>query len=220
MELFAVLGSFEARVIFVRSAFIESLTARQPAFGLSLDDKTIGRLADYYELVQEHNPLLHLVGPSTPEDFAVRHILESLVLLEHLPAKVKFADVGTGAGLPSIPCLLARHDLRALLIEAKEKKAKFLSSALDTLGLAARAAVENRQFHEIDPGDCEFVACRALDKFTAKLSRLAKWAMRRPMLLFGGENLKQTLQDQNIPFVQSLIPLSERRCLFVTQRRL
>ena len=64
-------------------------------------------LADYYELVQANNPLLHLVAPSSPEEFAVRHVLESLALLKFLPERAKFADVGAGAGLPSIPCLIA-----------------------------------------------------------------------------------------------------------------
>ena len=93
---------------------------------MELSASSVERLADYYELVQEHNPLLHLVAPCPPEEFAVRHILESLTLLEYLPTGAKFADVGAGAGLPSIPCLLVRDDLRSVLIESKEKKARFL----------------------------------------------------------------------------------------------
>ena len=32
----------------------------------------------FYDLIQEHNPILHLVGPMSAEEFAIRHVLESL----------------------------------------------------------------------------------------------------------------------------------------------
>ncbi|MFM9904391.1 MAG: 16S rRNA (guanine(527)-N(7))-methyltransferase RsmG [Pyrinomonadaceae bacterium] len=202
----------------MRQEFTNSVVKHQHAFGLTLADEAVQRLADYYDLVQEHNPLLHLVGPCSPEEFAIRHILESLTMLEYLPPNVRFADVGTGAGLPSIPCLLVREDLTAILIEAKEKKAKFLKIAVETLGLAGRATIVHCQFDEAVPEGCEFVTCRALDKFTEKLPRLLKWAARRALLLYGGTNLGEALQKQKVKFIQKLMPMSERRFLFVTRQ--
>ena len=200
------------------SELIESIKTNQTAFGLSLSDTQVGRLADYYDLIQKNNEFLHLVAPCSPEEFAIRHILESLTLLEYLPEGIVFADVGAGAGLPSIPCLLVRDDLHAVLIESKEKKTKFLDSAIVTLGLSKRSSIVNRQFEEADPGNCEFVTCRALDKFTEKLPRLMKWAVNRQLLLFGGENLKTALEDQKTVFTQKLMALSEQRYLFVTKK--
>lgn len=199
----------------MRKEFIEAITNYQSAFGLSLTDGQIERLADYYDLVQEHNPLLHLVASCPPEEFAIRHILESLTLLEHLPNGAKFADVGTGAGLPSIPCLIIREDLKGVLIESKEKKGKFLQDTVEKLGLSGRAKVINRQFEEANSSDCDLVTCRALDKFTEKLPRLIKWSAGRRILLFGGENLRRALEFQKTDFDQRLLPLSEQRFLFV-----
>src|ERR1700755_1013849 len=108
---------------------IAALKKHQSVFDLDLPENTLARLSDYYALIQKHNPILHLVAPGEPEDFAVRHILESLTLLEYLPEGSRFADVGTGAGLPGIPCLLARADLHGFLIESKQKKATLLSAA-------------------------------------------------------------------------------------------
>ena len=196
--------------------FTKAIKTHQTAFSLELPDDAVERLADYYELVQEHNEFLHLVGPCSPEEFAVRHILESLTLLEHLPNNAKFADVGAGAGLPSIPCLLVRDDLRAMLIESKEKKSKFLELAVEKLGLASRTRVVTRQFQEVEPANCQSVTCRALDKFAEKLPRLIKFSMRRPMLLFGGENLRKALEEQKVVFVQKLLPMSEQRFLFIS----
>src|SRR5687768_5763664 len=132
----------------MRSDFVTAIKANQTEFGINLDDASIDRLADFYELVQKHNPILHLVGPCLPEEFALRHILESLTLLEYLPPHAKLADVGTGAGLPAIPCLLVREDLRAVLIESKEKKAAFLATACQALGIHDRVQIVNRQFSE------------------------------------------------------------------------
>jgi 16S rRNA (guanine527-N7)-methyltransferase len=203
----------------VRKKFIAALSADQEAFGLELSDTTIERLADYYELVQRHNPLLHLVGPCSPEEFAIRHILESLTLLDHLQSGARIADVGTGAGLPAIPCLLAREDLSAILIESKQKKAGFLDEALIVLGLKQRAKVVNRQFEETVPGESDHVTCRALDKFTQKLPKLLKWTGGRKLLLFGGPSLRQALASQGTKPAERLMPLSDQRFLFVVLQK-
>jgi len=201
----------------VRTDLIASLEANRSAFGIELSEEQLKRLANYYDLVIEHNPLLHLVAPCSPEEFATRHILESLALLEHLPTGAKFADVGTGAGLPAIPCLLARDDLSARLIESKEKKARFLETSVEILGLSSRAEIVNRQFADTDAGDTQLVTCRALDRFTERLPALMRWAKRRQLLLFGGKSLAEGLNNAGAVFAQKLMPLSEQRYLFVVK---
>jgi len=177
----------------------------------------MGHLADYYELVQEHNPLLHLVAPCSAEEFAVRHILESLTLLEFLPKNSCFADVGAGAGLPSIPCLLVRDDLTAVLIESKIKKAGFLQTVFAKCKLEYRARVINRQFSEVQKPDVSYVACRALDRFSEKLPQLIKWSGDCTMLFFGGPNLRTKLKECGRGFEERLMPMSDQRFLFVVR---
>lgn len=195
--------------------FINAIKANQAQFGVDLAKDRFEILADYYALVQEHNPILHLVGPCTPEEFAIRHILESLTLLEFLPKNARFADVGAGAGLPSMPCLIVRDDLKAVVIESKEKKAKFLEIAAQQLGIKDRVEIVNRQFEQADPANAEFITCRALDKFTEKLPRLLKWSKKRTLFLFGGKNLRDALQKKDVKFVENLMPMSEQRFLFL-----
>lgn len=210
----------------MRERFIKALEEHQGSFDLRLGGEQIRRLAGYYELVEAHNELLHLVAPAPPEDFAVRHILESLTLLEFLPERrqqpqqrAKLVDVGTGAGLPSLPCLLAREDLQGFLIESKIKKARFLEEAVAKFNLDSRARILNRQFEEIEkPAADAFVTCRALDKFIRKLPKLLKWSKGSRMLLFGGSSLRDELRKQNVRFGEKLMPLSEQRFLFYTDR--
>jgi 16S rRNA (guanine527-N7)-methyltransferase len=129
------------------------------------------------------------------------------MLLRHLPPDAKIADFGTGAGLPIIPCLIARADLEATLIESSQKKAVFLREALN--GVGRKATIIARRFEEIDAPAVEFVSCRALDQFVTKLPELIEWAPKgATLLLFGGETL--------LPGVNKfLIPHSDRRYLFV-----
>jgi 16S rRNA (guanine527-N7)-methyltransferase len=201
----------------MREEFIRSIVKNQEAFDLNLSKDKIARLADYYELVQTHNPLLHLVAPISAEEFAVRHVLESLTLLEFLPENTRFADVGTGAGLPSLPCLIAREDLRGILIESKLKKAKFLEEVLEKLNLTIRASIINRQFEEIEKPAVSHIICRALDKFTQKLPRLLKWSKGNGLLFFGGNALRDELKKNGVNFREKLMPMSEQRFLFIKQ---
>ena len=198
----------------IRQEFISAINANRSEFGLELPEDTVERLADYFEIVQANNALLHLVAPCSPEEFAIRHVLESLTLLEFLHTGTRFADVGTGAGLPSIPCLLARNDLSALLIESKERKAAYLEAAVSKLEIGDRAKVYSRQFAEVDLGDASAVTSRALDRFSERMPRLIKWADKKRIILFGGNNIRETLEAKNVKFTERRIPKSDQRFIF------
>jgi 16S rRNA (guanine(527)-N(7))-methyltransferase RsmG len=206
-----------SRKLPVREQFVSALRTNQELFAINLSNDSVDRLADYYELILEHNPLLHLVGPSSPEEFATRHILESLTLLEFLPHETRFADIGAGAGLPSVPCLIARTDLQAVIIESKEKKTTFLRAAVTKLGLTDRAKVINKQFSEVTRPHVSHVTCRALDKFTEKLPALIKWSGDRQLLFFGGPALRDEMQRLGLGVKEKLMPMSEQRFLFVVE---
>ena len=70
-----------------REEFITAISVHQAAFGIHLEATVVERLADHFDIVTEYNPLLHLTGPATPEEFAIRHVFESLTLLEFLPER-------------------------------------------------------------------------------------------------------------------------------------
>ena len=201
-----------------REEFIAAIGANQQVFGLDLKASVIERLADHFDLVTEHNPLLHLTGPLTPAEFAIRHVLESLALLEFLPEWSRFADIGSGAGFPPIPCLIVREDLKAHLIESKEKKASFLRAAIEKLGIDARATVIKNQFAETPRPNITHVTCRALDRFTQHLPKLVKWSGNKAMLLFGGPALRDALNQQKLTFGERLMPMSKQRYLFVVNK--
>jgi 16S rRNA (guanine527-N7)-methyltransferase len=185
--------------------FEETLVSNMHTFEVELTPDDVERLRTYYSLLTRWNDRLHLVAPCSPEEFATRHVLESLLLLKHLPHGAKIADIGSGAGLPIVPCLTVRPDLEATLIEASQKKAVFLREAIGAVG--RKATIIARRFEDIAAPDVQFVTSRALDQFIRKIPALLAWAPRgSTLLLFGGEQL--------LDADRYLIPGSEKRYVF------
>jgi len=187
-------------------------------YGVNLSAQTIRELSEYYTLLMRWNERLHLVAPCDAEEFATRHVLESLLLLRFLSTNAAIVDVGSGAGLPIIPCLIAQPDLSATLIESSQKKSVFLREASNRAGIANRVAIVARPFEETQAPDVGFVTCRALDEFISKLSDLLKWSpARATLLLFGGVTIKEKLAELMTQNTEVLIPNSEKRFLFVVK---
>ena len=93
----------------------------------------------YGELVLAENRRFNLTGAKSPAEL-LGHLLDSLSVLPFVAAP--YVDVGSGAGLPAIPVLIATG-VPATLIESNRKKAHFLESAIQRLGLTA-AVVSDR----------------------------------------------------------------------------
>jgi len=198
--------------------FRKALEAHAPQFGIALETDRIERLIDYYERLMKWNERLHLVAPCSPTEFAVRHVLESLILLKHLPVGAKIIDVGSGGGLPIIPCLLVRDDLRATLIESQKRKAVFLREALRAVTPTDRTEVITARFEDIEAPKADFVTCRALDRFSEMLAALIDWAPRNStLLLFAGESLRNEVQTIVGSVNIERIPQSERRFLLIAR---
>jgi 16S rRNA (guanine527-N7)-methyltransferase len=193
-----------------------ALQQQAPRYEVELRENEIARLGDYYQLLLEWNARAHLVAPCSPSEFATRHVLESLLLLPHLPPKVRVADVGSGAGLPIIPVLIARSDVRATLIESSKKKSVFLREALHITGTSDRATVLAERFENVPAPKVDCVTCRALDRFTTLFPKLIRWSPQpRRLLLFGGEALRKQIERAGLEFLTLKILNSERRFLFV-----
>jgi 16S rRNA (guanine527-N7)-methyltransferase len=199
--------------------FSQALRDHAEDFAVRLKETDIERLGAYYSLLLKWNPRLHLVAPCSPEEFATRHILESLVLLPHLPHGARVTDVGTGAGLPMVPCLIMREDLRVTLIESSQKKAVFLREALRQVTHSEPPRLVVARFEETARLESDFVTCRAIDHFQRVLPRLIDWApLPTTFLLFAGPDLREKI-ERLLPSVQAeLIPGSEQRFLIIATK--
>jgi 16S rRNA (guanine527-N7)-methyltransferase len=186
--------------------FARALSVNESVYDVELSAAAMAKLEKFYSVLIHWNNRLHLVAPCEPEEFATRHVLESLLLLKHLPANTKIADIGSGGGLPSIPCLIARPDLEVTMIESSKKKSVFLREALKVVGRSA--SIITKRFEDVAAPDVSFITCRALDQFSRKIPALLDWAPNgSTVLFFGGENL--------LDGERYLIPGSDKRYLFL-----
>ena len=118
----------------------------------------------------------------TGEDEALeKHYLDSLTALPYLPAGARCVDVGTGAGFPGVPLLLARPDLQMTLLDALQKRIAFLTETLDDIGASAEcvhARVEDFARERRETYDA------ALSRAVAPLPILLEWLL--PLVRVGG----------------------------------
>ena len=201
--------------------FGHALETHAPRYDVQLSPASVARLTSYFQLVGAWNARLHLVAPCAPAEFATRHVLESLVALRLFSTGANVIDVGSGAGLPIIPCLIVRTDLRATLVEAATKKAVFLREALSRLELRERAQVIAQRFEQTTASAADFITCRALERFTEMLPALIAWSPpASTLLLFGGPGLREKIEELKLAYDAVALPESERRFLFVVKRAL
>lgn len=122
----------------MRTRLIES--ARK--MGIEMSDKQADMFCEYHRLLIEANRSMNLTRVPDDTDEAVdRNYLDSITPLAYaLPEGTRtLADVGAGAGFPGIPLAIMLPDVHITLIDALDKRVKFLSDIITTLGLNARA---------------------------------------------------------------------------------
>jgi len=199
--------------------FREALESEATAYRVTLPAGARERLSRYYELLTVWNSRMHLVAPCSPREFATRHVLESLLLLKYLPNDACVAEVGAGAGLPILPCLIVRSDIRAVLIEASQKKAVFLREALTRTAISKQAKVIAERFENVPAPAVGFVTCRALERFEEMLPLLLDWApAKTTLLLFGGKRLERRIENLGFATAIELMPKSKARFLFLVNK--
>ncbi|MEW5877520.1 MAG: RsmG family class I SAM-dependent methyltransferase [Acidobacteriota bacterium] len=136
-----------------RSAWRDRLVAA------GVSEELAASLALFLELLGRWGEACDLTAELDPESLLRDHVLESLVGAPWLVPGV-LLDVGSGAGFPAIPLLLARRDVRGVLLEPRSRRWAFLKEAVRELGLAAevrRGRLEDGSFSGV-----ENVSVRAL----------------------------------------------------------
>ncbi|GAA4865197.1 16S rRNA (guanine(527)-N(7))-methyltransferase RsmG [Saccharopolyspora cebuensis] len=126
-----------------------------------------------------------LIGPREAGRLWERHVLNSAVVAELLPAECGVIDVGSGAGLPGIPLAIARPDLHLTLLEPMARRVTWLQEVITELDLSVEVVRGRAEEGPVRTrlADHDVVTARAV----APMERLAKWCI--PLLRPGGRLL-------------------------------
>ena len=115
---------------------MDQLHAQSREWGVELDSFQLALLSSYADLLAGYEHA-NVIGTRDREKIIVEHLSDSLscLLIEDLRSGGFVIDIGTGGGLPGIPLAISRPELRVTLLEATEKKVRFLDYAREKLGL-------------------------------------------------------------------------------------
>lgn len=137
---------------------------------LTLSEQQIDQLIAYLELLVKWNKAYNLTSVRDPEEMLVKHIMDSLMVGEHLTAK-SYIDVGTGPGLPGIPLAILHPERNFVLLDSLGKRITFLRQVVFQLALTNVQPVLSRveQYQPEQPFDA------VLSRAFASLTDMVTW---------------------------------------------
>ena len=128
------------------SDFKDILIRTLDQFEIKLDETALARLCRYSELLIEWNEKINLTALTAPEDIALKHFADSLLLLRYIDIEngARVIDVGTGAGFPGVVLKIARPDISLTLLDSLNKRLTFLDIVCSELGLSGVELIHSR----------------------------------------------------------------------------
>lgn len=143
------------------------------------------RLECFRALLLEYNARYNLTAITEEKDVYYKHFLDSAAGVDLFQKGVKAAEIGSGAGFPSMVLKILRDDLQFDLFESVGKKCEFLRAAVDKLQLQgvhiynmrAEDAAKDKKFRE----RYDVVTARAV----ARMNTLSEYCL--PFVKIGGE---------------------------------
>lgn len=92
----------------------------------------------------EENEKYNLTAIKEPDKIILNHYADCAALAKILPKGAKIADIGCGAGFPTLPVAILRPDLKILGVDSTQKRINYVNSAANLLGLANVTAICER----------------------------------------------------------------------------
>ena len=113
---------------------------------IELSDEASSRFDLYYKRLIAVNEVMNLTAITEEQEVYNKHFLDSLMIVKALDLNKEFTlcDVGSGAGFPSIPLSIISDNAKVTIIDALNKRIKFLNDLILELGLKNVVALHER----------------------------------------------------------------------------
>lgn len=114
--------------------------------GITIDDRQQQQFDIYYHELVEWNEKINLTAITEREQVYLKHFYDSLSLAFHFDVtKINLlADIGSGAGFPSIPLKIVFSHLQITIVDSLNKRITFLKELAAKLGLSNVNCVHGR----------------------------------------------------------------------------
>ena len=168
------------------TAFEEILAARAAEAGIPLTAEQIGQFSVYHEMLLDWNTRMNLTALTAPEDVAVKHIIDSLTAYDAalFDGARTLIDVGTGAGLPGIPLAVYAPHLTVTLLDALNKRVRFLTEVTAAMGLQNVRCIHARAEEAARTAEHRAAYDIAVSRAVARLPILLEYTL--PFVRVGG----------------------------------
>lgn len=123
--------------------FYQSLAQGVNALDLTLSPEALALLLKYQDALVLWNKAYNLTAIREPKEMLVKHLLDSLSILPHLPAG-RLLDIGTGGGMPGLIIALCEPERECVLLDSNGKKIRFLKQFIADMQLKNVQAVQTR----------------------------------------------------------------------------
>jgi 16S rRNA (guanine527-N7)-methyltransferase len=123
-----------------------AFAAASAGFGAPLSEKQVQAFAEYLRLLREWNEKFNLTAITQPQAIVTKHFLDSLTVAGavDLNAAKRMIDIGTGAGFPGLALKIAFPHLQVTLLDALQKRIRFLERVAEALDLKGLTFVHGR----------------------------------------------------------------------------
>ncbi|MBW7452623.1 16S rRNA (guanine(527)-N(7))-methyltransferase RsmG [Paenibacillus sepulcri] len=113
---------------------------------IMISDYQVKQFDQYYRLLIEWNETMNLTGITEREAVYEKHFYDSLSLSFFLDmgAVSSLADIGSGAGFPSIPLKICFPHLKVTIVDSLNKRIQFLQHVAAELKLADFTCIHGR----------------------------------------------------------------------------
>ena len=105
------------------------------SFDIELNYNQTAKFAVHARELVLWNKTFNLTAITDPAEIALKHFLDSLPALHHIPPNAALLDIGSGGGFPGLPLKISMPSLSATLIDASRRKVNFLKHVIRTLKL-------------------------------------------------------------------------------------
>ena len=129
--------------------------------GLRVEERSASLLTTYASLLLQQNQIINLTAIIDPMEVVTKHLLDSLSIAQYVPDG-RVVDVGSGGGCPGIPLAIIRPENKFVLVEPKNKKADFLKTTTQALGLNNTQTICQRAEGVELEKKADAIVCRAL----------------------------------------------------------
>lgn len=173
-----------------------------------LDENKLFLLEKYQNLTLEMNKVMNLTGNDTPEEFATKNVLDSLLLIKYLDFDIKgknIIDIGSGAGLPGIPLAIYFPETNFYLLEPIKKRCNFLNKVVEELSLKNVVVINGRAEELVKEKRSFFDVATA--RAVSSLNILLELAM--PLVKIGGIFISYKGKNYEKELISSKLALNE-----------